>query len=342
MRRMKRRIGAILLASILAAGLLAGCGSQEVDAEDSLAVDSSNADSGNEEMEQTKEETKKSTLEGTIDTEYGTGFMDENVIVTVTGGVEPYTYQWSVREVEGVDEQGQPVWGEWIDLEEITGPIYETTCQVGIEYRCTVTDATGEWKTLSVSLVDATPEELERYGEIPNEKTFEEFIKNRSYLKEGWDVLPAEYATVDIDQDGKDELIVMGEDEEGFRKFRVYRQGNTVEVLSCDRMSLYGENDGDMTLFYAFGAPTYSKKYKSLVVTYPRPTAAGGADTFYTLKNKQMRLQMDLEFTADEANNAAFYYTKFDAQGGEESLSQEKYQAMLRETTTIDFQPLFS
>lgn len=174
------------------------------------------------------------------------------------------------------------------------------------------------------------------------ETSYQEFLIDKLYLNQEWEFPPTEYAILDINQDGSDELIVLGlEVNMGFSVYRVYLFDGTVKPLSCDRMSIYNEfNEGDMTLFNAYGVPAYSKKYKALTATYPRPTIAGGEDTFFELGSSGMKLLMCVQFLRTEPNYEETYYSKYDAQGIETSLSEEEYNSIIAEPTSINFQAL--
>ncbi len=108
-----------------------------------------------------------------------------------------------------------------------------------------------------------------------NEKTeseYKEFIVNREYEQytSESESIPTEYAILDVDQDGIDELLMAGNTADDFKTVWVFTFDGEVKYIDC-RDFYYGVQ--------------YSSTYKALAGNNTRPTANSTVFSFWSLQN---------------------------------------------------------
>ncbi len=152
----------------------------------------------------------------------------------------------------------------------------------------------------------------------------------RSYLGNWW-CTPSEYALLDIDQDGTQELILQGEDGTGFYNHLIFRwdaaQGTAVVVPM----------DGTDQGFASYGGLTYAPKYQAINLSYPRYSYYDGSVDYYVLQDGALRRSFSVGWTTPSTERLYFWA---DANGQQQIISQEQYEAYKPENQNIDFQPL--
>lgn len=152
----------------------------------------------------------------------------------------------------------------------------------------------------------------------------------RNYLGNWW-CTPTEYALLDIDQDGTQELILQGEDGTGFYNHLIFRwdaaQGTAVVVPM----------DGTDQGFASYGGLTYAPKYQAINLSYPRYSYYDGSVDYYVLQDGALRRSFSVGWTTPSTERLYFWA---DANGQQQIISQEQYEAYKPENQNIDFQPL--
>ena len=99
---------------------------------------------------------------------------------------------------------------------------------------------------------------------------YQEYIKNKEYndyIKDEWKSNnPSQYAIIDIDQDGENELIIRDEND-GCSSFSVFRYNDDEQkVIGIDIENILGyENENTYHVSRFFGEMLYSSKYKAIV-----------------------------------------------------------------------------
>ena len=99
---------------------------------------------------------------------------------------------------------------------------------------------------------------------------YQEYIKNKEYndyIKDEWKSNnPSQYAIIDIDQDGENELIIRDEND-GCSSFSVFRYNDDEQkVIGIDIENILGyENENTYHVSQFYGEMLYSSKYKAIV-----------------------------------------------------------------------------
>ena len=99
---------------------------------------------------------------------------------------------------------------------------------------------------------------------------YQEYIKNKEYndyIKDEWKSNnPSQYAIIDIDQDGENELIIRDEND-GCSSFSVFRYNDDEQkVIGIDIENILGyENENTYHVSRFYGEMLYSSKYKAIV-----------------------------------------------------------------------------
>lgn len=172
---------------------------------------------------------------------------------------------------------------------------------------------------------------------------YKDFLAAKGYLNytNDWWCTPSEYALLDIDQDGKQELIIQGEDGTGFSNCLVFRWDSAQgKVINVPLNAI--DFDGISQWFSCYGGLGYSPKYKSLVFTSLRPyyigtTAIGGCD-YYTIQ--EGILQRERRVGPNHTDDLEIYYEVFVSDGTRTVISAEKHQEYVAERNPIEFIPL--
>lgn len=105
---------------------------------------------------------------------------------------------------------------------------------------------------------------------VDNNDIYQDFIKNKeynNYITDEWKAnKPSQYALVDIDQDGENELIIRDEDT-GYSNFAIFKYDiDKQKVIGIDIEHILGyENEQLYHVSHFCGEMRYSSKYKALV-----------------------------------------------------------------------------
>lgn len=151
----------------------------------------------------------------------------------------------------------------------------------------------------------------------PEETIFENFIQNEEYemYTSEWYVNPTKYGYLDIDGDGKEELIITSDD--GF----FYAL-----ICSADLQS------GEVTILdngYYYGSLRYSEKYHALVLTEFRTSSMLGDYAFMEINGSGLDSKFHLGWDATEGER--FYYR------GKSKISEEEFDTYFSDLKEPDY-----
>lgn len=151
----------------------------------------------------------------------------------------------------------------------------------------------------------------------PEETIFENFIQNAEYemYTSEWYVNPTKYGYLDIDGDGKKELIITSDD--GF----FYAL-----ICSADLQS------GEVTVLdngYYYGSLRYSEKYHALVLTEFRTSSMLGDYAFMEINGSGLDIKFHLGWYAIEGER--FYYR------GKSKISEEEFDTYFSDLKEPDY-----
>ena len=151
----------------------------------------------------------------------------------------------------------------------------------------------------------------------PEETVFENFIQNEEYemYTSEWYVNPTKYGYLDIDGDGKEELIITSDD--GFFYALICSadlQSGEVKVL----------DNG-----YYYGSLRYSEKYHALVLTEFRTSSMLGDYAFMEINGSGLDSKFHLGWDATEGER--FYYR------GKSKISEEEFDTYFSDLKEPDY-----
>lgn len=258
-----------------------------------------------------------SVLFGLFDTD------QNNMWAWVTG--EPFSYEnWASGEPNhqgGYEHYGMYYEknkdGTWNDGSGKTCPFL---CEWG-EYQA-IESATGIW------------EELIKSGK------YTEYTKDWDQLNQmGISVVPTEYAILDIDGDGWEELILSGY-QENISEFGYY------SVLACNKESkeitvIPIESPAQVLsgpVGQNFQGLQYSSQYHTLMYTELNNGSMFGDYNFMALDNNEIKLAFSVGFQCDSDTNIRSYSMKED--GNSTAISEEEYDQYMEESKPIEFKPI--
>ena len=174
--------------------------------------------------------------------------------------------------------------------------------------------------------------------EVPEEPgqafpDYDRFLAEKGYQSylDNWWCEPSEYALLDIDQDGTQELIIQGGELSGFYEYLIFRwdaaQGKPVSV------PIDGSDQG----FTSYGGVQYVPKYRAINAIYVRPSDYDGKIDYYVLKNSEMVKDFSIGW---ETPSVEKIYVWESGEGQRKIITQEQYEAYWSENQRIVFQPL--
>lgn len=163
---------------------------------------------------------------------------------------------------------------------------------------------------------------------------YQEFLAGKEYQSaiENWWCVPQEYALLDINQDGTEELILQGSDGVGFYNFALFtydRARDQVLPLS------YVSDDEFNGLFSGYGELGYAEAHQALVITPLKPTQLAGSMTgFFQVKDQSLALAFSLSGSAGQG------YVKTTPGAGSVPLTEQEKDTYLLSASALPFQPL--
>lgn len=153
---------------------------------------------------------------------------------------------------------------------------------------------------------------------------------------------PSEYAILDIDGDGIEELIISGGDNFGFYNFAVFsynRTSNEIYALSIPENAIFGEGyTGNIAQYY--GSLQYSSKYHALVFTEFNNGSMFDSYGYFVIDDRKLISDFSLWFERDyETQQISYGITN---SGNREMISNDEYTTYISELSTIVFKPMLS
>lgn len=154
-------------------------------------------------------------------------------------------------------------------------------------------------------------------SDSPEETIFENFIQNEEYemYTSEWYVNPTKYGYLDIDGDGKEELIITSDD--GF----FYALICSADLQSGEVIVL---DNG-----YYYGSLRYSEKYHALVLTEFRTSSMLGDYAFMEINGSGLDSKFHLGWDATEGER--FYYK------GKSKISEEEFDTYFSDLKEPDY-----
>ena len=190
---------------------------------------------------------------------------------------------------------------------------------------------------------DSQPGGTEAQGQkVDARAQFDQFLADKgyaSYLGEWSYGQPQEYALLDVDGDGYEELIISGRGEliefAGLAIFRLDAQSGRILPVQ-----IYTPNMEGGTVGQFFNTLEYSRQYRALVFSELRTAYMYGDYGFYVLEGDRLSAAFSIgyEVTTDGTSEVTSYSIYRD--GASEPLTQEEYEAYHGGTEVVQFQPL--
>ena len=165
------------------------------------------------------------------------------------------------------------------------------------------------------------------------------FLCSKGYndlITDWYEVTPTDYAVVDINQDGKEELIVSGS--QGFSSFYSFaifgydEETNSVFCYTYDTDNgITGNiNDNDGLLQY-YGSLRYSSKYKALMYSATNDGINNHYFSFDSLKDKKIYTEFMLAMETEYDTQIRSYYTN------DTKIDEATYNAFIDELKPIEW-----
>lgn len=180
-------------------------------------------------------------------------------------------------------------------------------------------------ENMTVATDDAEPDI------VITDSDWESFLANKSYLNY-WDTetsFPSEYAQIDIDGDGIEEMIVLGSEGSGFYNYLLFSfdpSSDTIELLRFD------SSDSSSNIRSCYGQMQYSSQFNALSVSALKPFDGCGQITYYC-KDGTTMIQ-NISVGCDTDSSGLYYYA------GTDQITEEEKDQYIEELTTINFYEL--
>lgn len=188
--------------------------------------------------------------------------------------------------------------------------------------------------------------EAEKDTLVSPKESYERFLKEKGYraVTDEWEeeYSPTEYAYVDIDQNGIDELIIIGNDSNGFGLFAVYSYTPEKNVYLIQGMEYYSWNDSwnETDSFNCFGVPSYISKTASLVFDTVRPGAYSGECQFNNLENGVLRYSYQIMWNASWDDGEYDWMIDYANSTTPQSISEEDALSYWDSEESLDYHAL--
>lgn len=166
--------------------------------------------------------------------------------------------------------------------------------------------------------------------------SYELFLKQKDYMDD-WNSgyrmgNPDSYCLIDIDQNGKDELIILSDTTTGFYDFLIYRMNafGGISLVEC--------YDGEYSVDSCYAGIRYSRKHKALVFSETRSSIMYGGVVYWSLEGTKLNAFASIGYEVNFNTNVKNYYTYFNQQS--KTVSEATYNSHLNELTWLEFTPL--
>ena len=174
-------------------------------------------------------------------------------------------------------------------------------------------DSTNE----DVLVVPITPtDDTEIWNTFLQEKQYEPNITD-------WTITELQYCLLDIDQDGRKELILtLGTNWDDFQIYQVYTIGEDEKVYLAD----------DFTACYG---PSYSSKYKALAYNSNRPSEMSASLEYYAMDGTKMTESFAVNMEVDLNTYLPVYEVQNTTKGTNTTITEAEYEAYQKECTPL-------
>lgn len=173
---------------------------------------------------------------------------------------------------------------------------------------------------------------------------YEEFIKNgeyNNYLTSDWEYgMPSQYAVLDIDGNGVDELIIYGNENEWGNIIVFTYKGDTQEIVPI-QANLYdtGDTSRKTNVIWFCKNMEYSPQYHSLAFTDSHYGVGNEDYLYYTINNDVFDIAFDVSaFT--NYNTGDIQYSKGGINVERNDISESDYEAYINELKPIEWKKL--
>ena len=165
---------------------------------------------------------------------------------------------------------------------------------------------------------------------------YQEYIKNKEYndyIKDEWKSNnPSQYAIIDIDQDGENELIIRDEND-GCSSFSVFRYNDDEQkVIGIDIENILGyENENTYHVSRFYGEMLYSSKYKAIVY-HENGNPYLNQVVYQSIDGNVLKDKFSILVDTNNIEKKP-YYTLYE--NSEKELSKSEYDAYLEDMTEV-------
>ena len=168
---------------------------------------------------------------------------------------------------------------------------------------------------------------------------YQEYIKNKEYndyIKDEWKSNnPSQYAIIDIDQDGENELIIRDEND-GCSSFSVFRYNDDEQkVIGIDIENILGyENENTYHVSQFYGEMLYSSKYKAIVY-HENGNPYLNQVVYQSIYGNVLKDKFSILVDTNNIEKKP-YYTLYE--NSEKELSKSEYDAYLEDMTEVHWE----
>ena len=168
---------------------------------------------------------------------------------------------------------------------------------------------------------------------------YQEYIKNKEYndyIKDEWKSNnPSQYAIIDIDQDGENELIIRDEND-GCSSFSVFRYNDDEQkVIGIDIENILGyENENTYHVSRFYGEMLYSSKYKAIVY-HENGNPYLNQVVYQSIDGNVLKDKFSILVDTNNIEKKP-YYTLYE--NSEKELSKFEYDAYLEDMTEVHWE----
>ena len=221
--------------------------------------------------------------------EYGD---DENFICTIDGKkvteeeVEAEQKKWFSNITEyNLNEECEKVFDEYEKTMKILDP--ETVS----DYETSETAESSENDTSDNKKIESQDKDKAETKTESNDDPYEAFLNAKEYKSVclSWlNSKPSEYAILDINDDGVDEIIISGDSDSGFGDFSVFvynRDTKKMEPLSVS----YGGTEKSNSI-QRYGGVSYSPKYHALVCSETNEGVVAQYSDYWTIRGNEISI----------------------------------------------------
>lgn len=151
---------------------------------------------------------------------------------------------------------------------------------------------------------------------------------------------PSQYAIIDINKDGIEELIITGGDGVGLYNFSVFsydKASNDIYAVSISGSVIYGEGyAGNIAQYY--GSLWCSSKYHALVFTELNHSSMFDSYGYFVMDDRKPIADFSLWFERDDETQQISYGITNSC--NRETISNDEYTTYISELSTLAFKPM--